>query len=174
MTNELSWLVLGLTSIKVTLRHLSDCVTCKTTRPLDIQPPGHVTRREMLSFWEMTEYHVLMTHGDTNMHRPPGSDSVSRRRVLPSSRNTDIFTLGRTKKVCTPALKQRLLKGFPLYMPVFPECRSRQFICNDILSCDVAENYRNKIQAQMPRWCVHEPTVLQCRFARVIGCSRAG
>lgn len=77
---------------------------------------GHLTRLERLSFWEMTVYHVSMTHGDTNTHRPPGSTSISQsqRHVFPSSRNADILTLGR-KKVETQAA---FSKGYPLYVPI--------------------------------------------------------
>lgn len=48
---------------------------------------------------------------------------------------------------------------------MFPECRSRQFICNDILSCDVAENYRNQntsADAQMVRARTHSVTMPFC------------
>lgn len=82
---------------------------------------GHLTRRERLSFWEMTVYHVSMTHGDTNTHRPPGSSSISQsqRHVFPSSRNADILTLGRTKVETQAAFS----KGFPLYGP---DCQNTQ------------------------------------------------
>ena len=73
-------------------------------------------------------------------------------------------------------LKLHFLRVF-LCTSLFPEYPSRQLICNDILSGDVEENYRNKIQWQVwcfyvRRWCLHKPSPLQCNLC-VIGCNRA-
>lgn len=86
----------------------------------------------------MTVYYVFMTHGDPKLG--PAGSAKHTDTTSPQAEMQIFLTLGRTK-VYTEAV---FSKGFPPFLSLFlllsahfPKYQTRQFICSDILSCDV-------------------------------------
>lgn len=104
----------------------------------------------MLFLWEETIYHMSRWRIATPLcsnHLGPAPPSSHASMYWPQAK-TLLFSPWGSRKC---KLKLRFLRVF-LWTSQFP---SRQLICDDILSCDVEENYWNTIQRQV--WCFMRP-----------------